>query len=209
MTNEAEEFLRLLHGNDLFCAFQYPIKPIECPPKIFWFRADQAREMIEQADFAANYGIQTTASVVTFRFPCPRGRGSRDFMRQMKGVYSLALWVDFDGYHHSDSKPLYSPDGPYGPTLIVDSGRGQHFYWLLQIPYELDSNYTISRFEAMLKVLAIAFGGDKKAANVSECLKPVGVRPIKAPTRIVRLSYNSGFRYDFEELFSKFLGTRT
>ena len=88
------------------------------------------------------------------------------------------------------------------PSMVVESGRGLHLYWLLKEPWPLDNAEDLAAFEAVTNGLAIALQGDA-AWDASRVLRLPGTLWHKEePARVVALAeLDADLRYclsDFE-----------
>lgn len=100
----------------------------------------------------------------------------------------------FDAYEAVRRFPLY-------PSMIIESGRGLHLYWLLKEPWPLDNADDIAAFEAVTNGLAVVLQGDA-AWDASRVLRLPGTLWHKEePPREVKLAEFNDRRYylsDFE-----------
>jgi len=87
-----------------------------------------------------------------------------------------ALWVDLDYRQEGDREAFEAKlkSFPHPPSLCVDSGHGEHPYWLLDEPFDLASEAARDRFELVLKGLADYFHADFKATDSSRILRIPG-----------------------------------
>jgi len=108
-----------------------------------------------------------------------------------------ALWIDLD-------TPPAGP-APIGPTpsVIVSSGRGEHWYWLLSSPLQVNTVAGQATAERLLRGLARRFGGDPGATDVSHLLRVPGTLNPKydPPVQVVVSRLDLACRYHLEELF--------
>ncbi|MBA7512975.1 hypothetical protein ES705_04984 [subsurface metagenome] len=93
------------------------------------------------------------------------------------------------------------------PSIIVDSGLGYHFYWLLKIPILIKNNKILLETKGILKGLALQLGGDVAGQDISHCLRVPGTKNIKPecpsglPVKIVK--FEPDLKYEVEK-FQKY-----
>jgi len=93
------------------------------------------------------------------------------------------------------------------PSIIVDSGLGYHFYWLLKIPILIKNNKILLEIKGILKGLALQLGGDVTGQDISHCLRVPGTKNIKPecpsglPVKIVK--FEPDLKYEVEK-FQKY-----
>ena len=80
-----------------------------------------------------------------------------------------ALFVDFDRSAGSVREQLEA--FRIRPTLIVESGLGQHCYWKLREPLDLQAPGALNLASALLRRLCGALGGDRQASSLANCLR--------------------------------------
>lgn len=76
---------------------------------------------------------------------------------------SRCVWMDLD---NKDRKEFFPK-----PDIIVDSGNGQHIYWLLKTPVIVRNPDRASEVEAVNRGLVSRYGGDEGAIDVSRILR--------------------------------------
>ena len=91
------------------------------------------------------------------------------------------------------------------PTLLVDSGRGYHGYWLLRDTYCLDSIDARERVTRLQKAFVGAVGGDPAAKDLARMLRVPGTHNYKdifAPDYplVSIVHYDSVRLYDIDDL---------
>ena len=96
---------------------------------------------------------------------------------------------------------------PLRPSMVIESGRGLHLYWLLKEPWPLDNADDLAAFEAVTNGLAIALKADAGTWDASRVLRLPGTFWHKEqPPRMVNLTESNDLRYclsDFEEWAAK------
>lgn len=193
-----DDFLGVLYPNvpdklwlELRC-----IHPETGEVRSFWAQQanDKQREsMLKQADKinGEGYGV--------YFAPCLR--------REKKGSAASAalvpaLWVDVDcdGDPNKRDKGLaklreFDP----APSIIVDSGGGWHGYWLLDEPFQLDSDENKQRIAHMLHGLFRVLGGDeayvKSVASVMRLPDSINTKPDRNGATVSILELNPTRRY--------------
>ncbi|HDH91583.1 MAG TPA: hypothetical protein ENF38_01390 [Candidatus Aenigmarchaeota archaeon] len=114
--------------------------------------------------------------------------------KQRKGTkencfYLPALWADLD-------KNDIVLNGVPEPTLIINSGKGKHLYWLLEKPIRLEPDWKISSIEAILEGIAQKVGADTNPKDISRVLRlPGSFNPKYDPQIPVTLHSYSGKTY--------------
>ena len=102
-----------------------------------------------------------------------------------------ALWVDID------TPPTGPRPADPEPSVIVTSGRGEHWYWLFSSPLRVDTADGQAAAESLLRGLAQRFGGDPSATDVSHLLRVPGtLNPKYDPPVIVKVT-----RLDFDRRY--------
>ena len=83
------------------------------------------------------------------------------------------------------------------PTIIIDSGGGYHCYWLLDVPFLLDSDSARERAKALQRAWVKKVGGDDAAKDLARVLRVPGTLNLKYdPPRPVKFLFS-----DFERLY--------
>lgn len=116
--------------------------------------------------------------------------GNRDTVREVP-----ALWLDNDVTPKEELRTaLLSSACP--PSLIVDSGRGLHAYWLLNEPAEADDGLV-----ALLRSVAAVFAGDRAVCDPARIMRlPGTINSKREPAVECRVIHDSGVRYDLTDL---------
>ena len=105
---------------------------------------------------------------------CPRpheGAGKKDDIRLAR-----CLWADLDDCSVKKALKRVKKAGLPPATTVIDSGHGVHLYWVLDKPIDLKSN--LAQFEAAMKAIAGAIGGDH-VHNVDRLLRLPGFDNVK------------------------------
>jgi len=127
-----------------------------------------------------------------------RGFGVFVYVNQVEGGHKAenvtglrALFVD------KDDGPL--PDGlALEPSFVVDSGRGEHGYWLLS-PGE-----SVADFEAAQLALAAKLGTVPKVCNPNRVMRLPGFDHCKGEPVFVGLKVNSAKRHTIRQVLDAF-----
>jgi hypothetical protein len=84
-------------------------------------------------------------------------------------IHIPAVWCDAD-FKDIDRKELYKrlKDFSFSPSIIVSSGGGAHFYWLLKEPAEKDE---IEKVEEVNRRIAQQLFGDMNACDAARILR--------------------------------------
>ena len=85
------------------------------------------------------------------------------------------------------------------PTVVVDSGHGQHLYWVLREPVEVTPENR-PLLKAVNRGLALAVGGDPVCCDLARILRLPSFTNWKAPAAEVRLLQLTDRRYDLATL---------
>jgi hypothetical protein len=137
---------------------------------------------------------------------CPRfvGLGSK------KGVRTATcLWADLDGKDFKGGKAeALGRLEAYGvkPTVVIDSGNGYHAYWAFREPLALPDERAQKGFEAKLRQLAFALGGDRMCAEVARVMRMPNSNNYKDPQNpkaVTVVTLEPERRYDLSE-FDRF-----
>jgi len=103
--------------------------------------------------------------------------------------YLPALWADLDINILQLNK---LPE----PTIIINSGKGKHLYWMLEKPVRLEPEWKIALIEAILEGIAETISADKNAKDISRVLRlPGSVNYKYKPPVPVTLHSYSGKTY--------------
>ncbi|MBM4305106.1 MAG: hypothetical protein FJ123_00065 [Deltaproteobacteria bacterium] len=86
------------------------------------------------------------------------------------------------------------------PTLVVHSGGGFHFYWVLANPLKVEE-HGVEALESINRGLALALGADRGTQDITRVLRVPGTYNLKLPDnpRLVQVVSNSGNRYSIEQ----------
>jgi len=196
-----DDFLGVLYPNvpdklwlELRC-----IHPETGEVRSFWAQQanDKQREsMLRQADKlnGEGYGV--------YFAPCLR--------REKKGnaasaVLVPALWVDVDcdGDQSKRDKGLAKlREFDTAPSIIVDSGGGWHGYWLLDEPFQLNTDEDKQHIAHMLHGLFRVLDGDeayvKSVASVMRLPDSINTKPDRNGATVSILELNPNRRYTLE-----------
>ena len=156
---------------------------------------------------AQGYGAYFGATVSgVARLPETRqneqGREYTFYPRRKKADVTLApaLWVDIDGVSPADGYARICR-APLAPSIVVHSGGGTHGYWLLNEPARITPD-TRDVFEAALRALAKATGGDEHTCEVARVMRlpgTVNTKPGRNGARCEVLTHIPVF-YDYAML---------
>lgn len=104
-----------------------------------------------------------------------QGRPYTFYPRRKKAdvTHAPALWVDVDGVTPEEGYQRIIKTSPVPPSIIVRSGGGTHAYWLLNQPVAINAA-TRDKFEATLRALAQATGGDEQTCEVARVMRLPG-----------------------------------
>jgi hypothetical protein len=115
-------------------------------------------------------------------------------------AYAAALWVDIDTV---DAEERLSCSGLPEPSITVASGTAGHLhaYWVLEEPVPLQAPDAIATFEARLRGIARAVGGDPACVDASRVLRMPNSRNFKhaPPTYVDIVSWRPDLRCDVEQ----------
>ena len=136
---------------------------------------------------------------------CPRERMKH---LRMNISYITALWAALDvggGYSGKDAFPNYQKAAravrnfPLAPSIIVESGRGIHLYWLLDGPMKI---LDVARIEKELKRISMYLKG-KREVKIDTMLRLPETFNNRMPDLRVtcKIKYmNSALRYTPEDI---------
>lgn len=128
-----------------------------------------------------------------------------------------ALWVDIDA--KSDELIEKLETHHYPPTMLIDSGRGLHAYWLLKNPVELANDTQRFEFERTIQGMILDFGESSADKAVKDCTRILrtpffaNIKAKYAPSfpmcRVLWADDSIGDRYHFHHLYRRYapLGT--
>lgn len=168
-------FLRSLYGSapdDLYLELRC-IHPTTGEVRTLWGRMGDKRglgSVLKQADRlnAEGFGL--------YFAPCLR--------KEKKGnaesaAWLPALWIDIDSPDARDLEKLKAFDP--APSFIIASGGGWHGYWLLDVPFVLETDADKQKIAAVLRGLFAALNGDpgyvKSVASVIRLPDSVNTKP--------------------------------
>jgi hypothetical protein len=132
--------------------------------------------------------------------------------RKVDIVLAPAIWLDID----EKSPEIYTKleEHHYPPTMLIDSGRGWHAYWLLKEPVALTNDRERAEYERTIEGLILDFGdvnADKHVKDCTRILRTPFFRNIKAkyapdyPTcKVVWYDDSMGDRYKFDWLYKRY-----
>ena len=108
-----------------------------------------------------------------------------------------AVWSDAD-FKDIGRKSLYKKleAFPFSPSIIVSSGGGAHFYWLLKEPVEKDE---LGKVEEVNRRIAQQLAGDMNACDAARILRVPGTVNRKyTPGRICKCTQLKNFYYSLD-----------
>lgn len=178
-----QEFLEVLFPPDSVSSFIEVrlIKPGYALTPAFYESIQQLLEDVPQS-------IENQDGFNVYFGVCPRTRyeGNKAAIKHVHCLWADLDAKDFSGGKEEAFKRLREFVLP--PTTIVDSGHGYHGYWCLREAEEVASEADIARFEAYLKTLAQAVGGDPHAAELARILRFPGTYNLKIPSEPLLVS---------------------
>ncbi|MGV8057790.1 MAG: AAA family ATPase [Smithellaceae bacterium] len=88
------------------------------------------------------------------------------------------MWVDIDFKKDDDEAKAQQKIDKFSlkPSIIVNSGKGYHLYWILQTPAKQDD---IQKIEEINRKLVFHFDGDKASTEAARILRLPGTYNIK------------------------------
>ncbi len=100
-----------------------------------------------------------------------KGAGAKDQLHSAR-----VFWADLDFKKKGDPKRLITAlkTFPMKPSMVVNSGNGVHLYWVLDEPYDLNTEDKRTRFECILKGICDALGGDRAVTDSSRIMRVPG-----------------------------------
>lgn len=125
---------------------------------------------------------------------------------------SPAIWLDID----DKSPEIYAKleEHHYPPTMLIDSGRGYHAYWLLKEPVALSNDKERAEYERTIEGLILDFGDVNADKHVKDCTRIlrtpffVNLKAKYAPdyptAKVVWYDGSAGDRYHFEHLYRRY-----
>jgi len=173
------DFLRALYRgapDELYIELRC-IHPTTSDAKSYWSRVGDKRTL------SSAFTRATTLNREGYGFyfaPCLRATKSG---KADAAALLPALWVDLDcdddpAQREAALKKLHTFDPP--PSVVIDSGGGQHAYWLLDTPVTLDET-SRKQTAGILRGLFSALGGDpqyvKSVASVMRLPGSVNTKP--------------------------------
>lgn len=114
-----------------------------------------------------------------------------------------AVWVDVDDKDRPSAEILERRASlPFPASLVIDSGGGQHSYFLLRDPLDLQNPADVTTAYNLLRRLAVYLGGDVAAAEPARILRvPTTLNWKYTPPRTVRIrTFEPARRYNASEL---------
>lgn len=111
------------------------------------------------------------------------------------------LWVDND-QTPKDELLATLLSCPMPPSIVVDSGRGLHPYWLLDEPEDVRAALSNDhRLVALLRALCRVFAGDPSVCDLARIMRLPGTHNTKyGEPRLVRIVHQSERRYSLSDL---------
>lgn len=120
-----------------------------------------------------------------------------------------ALFVDVDD--GSDDLAARLNALPWHPSIVVNSGRGHHLYWLLREPIVLsEAAGSLAQARRLLRQLCNRIGGDPISAEPARVLRVPNTLNHKysPPRRVTIIDFAPDRRYDIDD-FAELLVTET
>jgi len=116
-----------------------------------------------------------------------------------------ALWVDVDcdgDVHQRDQSLTRLRDFAPAPSFILDSGGGWHGYWLLDEPFQLQSDTDRQKIAGILRGLFAALGGDpdyvKTVAGIMRLPDSVNTKPARGGVVVTVVESHPEWCYPLE-----------
>ncbi|MDX2136481.1 MAG: DUF927 domain-containing protein [Chloroflexota bacterium] len=116
-----------------------------------------------------------------------------------------ALWVDIDcdgDIHQRDVGLEKLQRFDPGPSFILDSGGGWHGYWLLDKPFQLQSDADRQKIAGILRGLFAALGGDpeyvKTVAGIMRLPDSVNTKPERGGVMVAVVESHPERRYPLD-----------
>jgi hypothetical protein len=116
-----------------------------------------------------------------------------------------ALWVDIDcdsDIHQRDQNLTTLKDFDPAPSFILDSGGGWHGYWLLDEPFQLQSDADRQKIAGILRGLFAALRGDteyvKTVAGIMRLPDSVNTKPERGGVMVRVVENHPKRRYSLE-----------
>jgi hypothetical protein len=89
---------------------------------------------------------------------------------------SKVVWADFDGEGNDDPRVPFARVRKAGfpdPSVVVESGHGTHFYWIM------DARVKPEEIKPVVGGIADLFGGDPSVKNASRVMRLPGFKNTK------------------------------
>lgn len=204
MKSQTDRFLNTLFGryfqdHDGFLEVRFVGQGSARPPKFF------PKGQISESDWALITELNTNYHV--FFGVNPR-RDMRGRQEDIKDV--ICLWADIDGkdFEGGKSEALNKvQDFALRPSIIVDSGRGYHCYWLLNEPIIGIDDERRLEIRQTLAGLIGNLDGDRSRMDLSSCLRLPGTLNIKGNEPLVcKIIEENPDRYEWGQ-FARFRDT--
>ncbi|MCA0453926.1 MAG: DUF927 domain-containing protein [Chloroflexi bacterium] len=116
-----------------------------------------------------------------------------------------ALWVDVDcdgDAHQREQNLMKLRDFDPAPSFILDSGGGWHGYWLLDEPFQLQSDADRQKIAGILRGLFAALGGDpeyvKTVAGIMRLPDSVNTKPVRGGVVVTVVESHLERRYPLD-----------
>jgi len=126
-------------------------------------------------------------------------RSQKDFIAAVNALYSEFDDKDFSS---ADARRQHVDDLQPAPSARVESGGGEHCYWLLTSPHILDNNSARQEAASVQAGWVQLMGGDDGAKDLARVLRIPGSMNHKySPARPVKLTkFDTGQTYTFDDL---------
>lgn len=118
-----------------------------------------------------------------------------------------ALWVDIDcdgDPYQRDQNLTTLKDFDPAPSFIIDSGGGWHGYWLLEEPFQLQSDADRQKIAGILRGLFAALGGDpeyvKTVAGIMRLPDSVNTKPERGGVVVTVVESRPERRYPLDTI---------
>lgn len=122
-----------------------------------------------------------------------KGKGTKEDIVEIP-----AVWVDIDFKDTTKEEVEKHLDTfKLEPSIVVNSGRGLHLYWILKNPATYGD---VKRIEDINRRIVKHFGGDKAAVEAARILRLPGTYNQKYnPARLVILESTNDYLYDLSD----------
>ena len=202
--NQAADFFNYIFGPSLSLGGEIEIRA---------FRGKDSVQVFFDSEFAAAlkaYELCNRKYDVYFGVNPRTGKDGKEVDIHWLSAFHASLDYGIVGHKHlpdylTDDQARDSIKGiPLLPSIIVDSGGGYHYYWVLNNPLHIEG-FKPGLLEKINQNIVWYLGG-KTGFEITRLLRMPGTYNFKEPKMVRKVSlYYLGERYDYKDMYENFV----